>query len=228
MERPGHLNFQRRRFSPRRIAAISGALVLEAAALYAIATGLTFNGFRFIQPGLQVEVLRTRPPKIKPVPLPQLRLIKPPIEIVPPPEIQIQIPRPPPRIRVARMPRHPVLARPIQTAATPAPIPPAPPKPQGITAPVSIGRSHNCEEEYPAMAVRLNQQGTTTIRFMVNADGSVSNVHVAKSSGHEMLDDAAIRCASSWRYRPALQNGQAVAAPWMTDVRWKLNGFRSM
>jgi outer membrane biosynthesis protein TonB len=37
-----------------------------------------------------------------------------------------------------------------------------------------------------------------------------------------MLDDAAIRCATSWRYRPAFENGRPVPASWTTNVQWKL------
>jgi protein TonB len=227
MERPAHLTIPRRRVSLRHVAAISGALVLEAAALYVVVTALIFKDFQFFPQALQVEFL-TKPPEVRPVVLPQLKLINPPPPTVAPPEIQIQTPRPPPHIKVGKMPRHPVMPAPVVQIAGP-PAPPAPPRPRGFTAPVSIGVSHGCEKQYPATAVRLYQQGTTTVRFTVNTDGSVSNVYVAKSSGHEMLDDAAIRCAWSWRYRPAFENGRPVPAPWTTNVQWKLrNGSASM
>jgi protein TonB len=229
MERPAHLTVRKRRLSARNIAAISGALLLEAAAIYVVATSLRFSNFRFFTQGLQVEFLAT-PPKVRPVVLPQLKLIPPPIPIVEPPEVQIETPKPPPRIKVARMTRHAVVRAPVVQMAAP-PAPPAllaPARPRGITAPVSISASHNCEKQYPPTAVRLNQQGTTTVRFTVNTDGSVFNVYVARSSGHEMLDEAAIRCAFSWRYRPALQNGWPVRASWTTNVLWKLrNGLPS-
>jgi periplasmic protein TonB len=227
MERPAHLLTLGRKFSPRKIAAISGAFVVEAAAIYAVATGMTFSGLRVLPHIVQAEVIQPPPPKVQPVVVPPPQLVKPTVASVPPPEIQIQTPQPPPQITAAKMPPNPVVPPPVQTAAQPAP--PAPPKPQGITAPVSIGGSHSCENEYPAVAQRLNQEGTTTIEFTVNTDGSVSNVQVAGSSGHDSLDQAAIRCASSWRYKPALQNGQPVTAPWTTDVQWKLqNGSTSM
>jgi protein TonB len=229
MERPVNFIQRRRQFSPRMIAAISGAVVFEAAAIYVVATGLTFSGIRAIPHTLEAEVFRMPPPKVEPVVVPQVQLVKPSLATVPPPEIQIQTPQPPPQITVAKMPPHPVMPPPVQTAATPVPPPPAPPKPQGITAPVSIGRSHSCENEYPPSAQRLNQEGTTTLKFTVSTDGSVSDVHVVGSSGHDALDEAAIRCASSWRYKPALENGQPVSAPWTTDVQWKLqNGSTSM
>jgi periplasmic protein TonB len=224
MERPAHLIIRKPRFAPRRIAAISGALVLEAAAIYAVASALSFSGLPIFPHAVQVEFLKEPPPKEQPVVLPQLRLVEPPTPIVPPPEIQIRTPPPPRRITVAKVPRHLAMPAFVQIAGPPAP--PAPPKPRGITAPVSIGASHSCGNRYPFLAVRLNQQGTTTVRFTVNIDGSVSNVQLAKSSGHEMLDEAAIGCAYAWRYRPALEDGRPVAAPWTTNVQWKLrNGL---
>ena len=45
-------------------------------------------------------------------------------------------------------------------------------------------------------------------------DGSISNVHVAKSSGSERLDSAAVSCVSSkWRNTPAMQGDTPVASP---------------
>lgn len=228
MERPAHLTIRRSRFSPGRIGALSCALLLQAGALYTLAAGLSFSGVRLFPHTVLVEFFKTERPEPKPVAL-QVRLVKPPVPVVPPPEIQIQTPKPPPHVKVAKMRPHPVIvaAAPVQKAAPPAP-PPAPPKPRGITAPVSIGAAHNCEKQYPPLAVRLSQEGTTTVRFLVNTDGSVSNVQVARSSGHEMLDQAAIGCAGAWRYRPALQEGRPVAAPWTTAVQWKLKNRLSM
>lgn len=226
MERPAHLMIQTSpQFTPRKVAALSGALVLEAAAIFAVATGLTFTGVRLIPHTVEAEVIKSPPPKVEQI-VPPPQLVKPTVASVPPPEIQIQTQQPPPTITAAKMPPHPVVPPPVQTAAVPAP--PAPPKPQGISAPVSIGGSHSCENEYPPSSVRLNQEGTTSIKFTVNTDGSVSGVQVVGSSGHDALDEAAIRCASSWRYKPALQDGQPVAAPWTTNVQWKLqNGGSS-
>lgn len=245
MERPAHLLIQRPpQFSPRMIAAISGAVVLDAALIYFVATGLTINAIRALPHTIQVEVLKTpMPPKVQPIVVPPTQLARPTVATVPQPVIQIQTPQPQPQITVAKMSPHPVVQPPVPTApgppAPPAPAvaaappppppPPAPPKPQPITEPVSIGGSHSCMNDYPAVAQRLNQQGTTTVGFTVDTDGSVSNVHVVSSSGHDMLDDAAVRCASSWRYKPAHQNGEPVQAPWTTNVQWTLqNGSSPM
>ena len=216
MLRPAHLMIQRRRqFSPGQIAAISGAVMLEVAVIYCVATSLKF-GVGHVPPGpIQTKVLETPPPKVHPLVLPEPPLVRPPTVPVPEPEIPIQTPLPTP-ITADGLPTHPLAPAMGGTDV-------APPKLRGVTAPVSIGGAHICMRQYPAIAVRLNQEGTTTVRFTVNTDGSVSNVQVVSSSGHDALDQAAIRCASSWRYKPALDGGQAVAAPWTTNVSWKLH-----
>lgn len=225
MERPTHFIAQQRHVQSKLVA-LSGSLVIVAAAIFAVATGLTFTGGRLLPHTVNVEVLKTPPPKVQPIVQPPPELVKPTVAAVPPPEIQIETPPQQQTISAVKMPPHPVVQPPVQVAAVPAP--PAPPKPQGISAPVSIGGSHSCMNEYPPAAQRLNQEGTTSIKFTVNTDGSVSNVQVVGSSGHDMLDSAAIRCAQNWRYKPAVQDGQPVTAPWQTNVQWKLqNGGSS-
>src|SRR5438105_470668 len=99
MERPAHFIIQRRhQFSPRQIAAIAGAVMVEAAVIYVVATGLTFSGIRAIPHTVEAEVLKVVPPKVQPVVVPQTQLVKPAPAAVPPPEIQIQTPQPPPQI----------------------------------------------------------------------------------------------------------------------------------
>ena len=227
MQRPAQLSIDRRGFSQRRIVAISAALMLQAAAIYAVVTGLTISGFRFFPQSLDVQFFERPPPEPRPVVLPRLELVKPPPPTVVQPEIQIQTP-PKPHFTVAKMRLRPVMEAPVRLARILPPAAPALVRP-GITAPVSIGASHSCERAYPAIALRLDQQGTTVLGFTVNTDGSVSGVQVMKSSGHEMLDDAAIVCATAWRYRPAFENGRPVPARWTTNVQWKLqNGSRAM
>src|SRR5437868_5061734 len=72
MERPVHLIPRLPRFTPRTIAAISGAAVFDAAVIYFVATGLTFSGMRAIPHTIEAEVLKvTPPPTVEPVVVPQ-------------------------------------------------------------------------------------------------------------------------------------------------------------
>ena len=46
---------------------------------------------------------------------------------------------------------------------------------------------------YPDAARREGWEGTVWLRFRIAADGSVESVEVDRSSGHALLDDAAIK-----------------------------------
>lgn len=65
---------------------------------------------------------------------------------------------------------------------------------------------------YPATARRFGQQGTVWLRVRVLPDGSPAEVQLRQSSGFAWLDEAALSAVRHWRFVPATQEGQAVAA----------------
>jgi len=76
--------------------------------------------------------------------------------------------------------------------------------------------------EYPKEAVDQKLEGTSVIKFLVNKDGSVSNVQVLKSAG-ELLDKEAVRVISkSPKWSAGLQNGEAVPVSYTFPVVFKL------
>jgi protein TonB len=91
-----------------------------------------------------------------------------------------------------------------------------------ISSPASIGRAHTCMQNYPPISQRLGEEGVTLLAFTVTAEGGVADISVAKSSGSERLDSAAVACATTWRYKPAIQANLPVSVPWKTNVVWKL------
>jgi TonB family protein len=93
----------------------------------------------------------------------------------------------------------------------------------GITAPTSSGKPHVCLEDYPAASVRRGEEGTSVLGFTIAADGTPQDIHIVTSSGSHDLDAAAARCASTWRYRPAMRHGEPVAVHWKAEVRWVLH-----
>jgi protein TonB len=61
------------------------------------------------------------------------------------------------------------------------------------------------------------------LRLAINADGQVSDAEIVRSSGYDELDEAAaIWVKAHWRYLPALQNGQPVAATTTALVTFRL------
>jgi len=94
---------------------------------------------------------------------------------------------------------------------------------QRVSQPPSLPRPENCREDYPFFARVFGDEGTSELSFVVAADGTVSGIKVAKSSGSDRLDDAAKDCVAKWHYRPAIKDNQLVDAPMTVKVNWNLD-----
>ncbi len=197
-----------------RFVSIALVALLHVFAIYALASGLAQNLLSKLPQEFKAEVIPPKQEVVKPPPPPPPELQKPPPPFVPPPEISIQTEAAPNTITVQS-----------KVSTPPPPAPPAPPKPAGITAPVQIaGGGAVCQSSYyPPIAIRLNQSGTTVVNVHIGADGGVQGVDIANSSGHDSLDQAAVKCIQSrWRYKPAMQNGQPVATAKEYAIKWVL------
>lgn len=77
--------------------------------------------------------------------------------------------------------------------------------------------------EYPLGALTRNEDGRVVLNVTVMPTGYVSDASIATSSGSEQLDQASVRIAKGeWRFEPAMQNGQAVAATAEVEANWVL------
>lgn len=83
-------------------------------------------------------------------------------------------------------------------------------KPAGPTrGPDIVGGSRPM---YPKDALDQGLEGRVTLSVVITADGAVSSVAVAKSSGHPILDQAAARAVEgNWSFQPGLENGKPVS-----------------
>lgn len=61
---------------------------------------------------------------------------------------------------------------------------------------------------YPLLAEHMNVQGSVVLQAVINADGVVQNLRVL--SGPSILASAAQQAVREWKFKPVLQNGQAV------------------
>jgi protein TonB len=60
------------------------------------------------------------------------------------------------------------------------------------------------------------------LQVAVNAAGLAEQVSIQRSSGFEILDDAARSTVAHWRFTPARRGDQAVAATVFVPIRFKL------
>ncbi len=182
---------------------------------------------------LTVE-LRKPPPVIEPPkPLPMETRPKPPDRPKAKPEpVPREVP-PPEQPRTAPIltapPEAPLApAAAVAPAQKPAPQPPPEaPRPTAALAPVTAPRSdaaylNNPRPAYPLAARRRGDQGTVLIRVLVTAEGLAASVTLEKTSNHPALDEAALTAVKSWRFVPARQGGQAVEAPYVVPIVFKV------
>jgi periplasmic protein TonB len=80
----------------------------------------------------------------------------------------------------------------------------------------------NRPPEYPALARKRGWQGRVLLAVTVDSDGSVQGVRVQSGSGHELLDEAALRAVREWRFQPGNRGGEPVASQVEVPVQFKL------
>jgi len=100
-------------------------------------------------------------------------------------------------------------------AGTPTAAPPPPPPPPKRRDAIKVGGNvmesrliRKIEPTYPELAKRARVQGRVILVVNVDEEGNVSDIKV--SSGHPLLNDAAINAVKQWKYSPTLLNGEPV------------------
>jgi TonB family protein len=93
-----------------------------------------------------------------------------------------------------------------------AELPPTPPRVLSRTPP-----------RYPPLAMARRHQGQVLLQVEIGQDGRPGEVRVARSSGYQELDQAAVAAARQWRFRPASRNGRPVATRARVPVNFVLD-----
>src|SRR3954471_6943052 len=76
--------------------------------------------------------------------------------------------------------------------------------------------SKTCKADYPKASLMNEEQGTTSMSFLVNPDGSVADSKLEKSSGFKGLDKAALKGISGCKFKAGSKDG--APAPTWTKV----------
>ena len=164
-------------------------------------------------------------PKPDPKPAPPRPFIKP---LTPPPVLVAKrtLPTAAPVVEALRSDPAPepvpeVLPPPAPVVEAPKPAPPPPPSQP--SPPQTADYLANPKPPYPSLSRRLSEEGTVRLNILVNPDGSVARLELAKSSGHPRLDRSAmVTVQSSWKFEPARQAGKPVAAWVIVPIQFTL------
>ncbi|MBI5660270.1 MAG: TonB family protein [Nitrosomonadales bacterium] len=171
-----------------------------------------------IAPATVPEVIPAPPPP-KPKPAPPIRKVMPepgpaPVEpMAKPVEIPVEQPSAPSPV-IAETPP-PVVAAPVETPRA-LPIPDVGPD-------YKASYLNNPRPPYPFAARRMGLQGKVILNVEVLAEGLCGQISVHQSSGHEMLDNAALQTVKTWKFAPARQAGHAVTKWFKIPIQFALN-----
>jgi len=78
---------------------------------------------------------------------------------------------------------------------------------------------------YPRHAREMGWEGTVVLRMEIRADGTVAEVKVQRTSGHRVLDQAAVATAQGWKFAPETDGGFTMPAVVDVPVRFDLENY---
>lgn len=204
-----------------RTYAIIIVALLHALLAYAFVSGLAYKFVKGLNPDMKTFDVKEEPPPPpeEPPPPPPDQPSSPPITAVP-----AVIPMPSPMPVPPTPPALP--APPTFRPEPPAPVPPAPP-PRRVVPPQRARANLNSyfsTDDYPAGALRNNEQGTTGFSLTIGTSGRVDACSVTSSSGSSALDQATCRILRSRaRYTPARdEDGNPTTGHDSGRVTWRL------
>ena len=76
--------------------------------------------------------------------------------------------------------------------------------------------------EYPIAARKLGEEGTVGLLLRIDENGVVQSVVIEKSSGHQKLDEAAVKSAKAAHFHPATHEGKAAASEKHLRLKFQL------
>ena len=81
----------------------------------------------------------------------------------------------------------------------------------------------NPKPNYPSIATSRGWEGTVYLLVKVSIDGESEQVSVQRSSGYEVLDEAAIEAVEKWKFLPAKRGNTPVSSSVIVPINFILN-----
>ncbi|MBN3043147.1 energy transducer TonB [Pectobacterium brasiliense] len=158
-----------------------------------------------------------------------------------PPPVKKEVHQPPVKPVVKPQPVRPKTTAERQPAARPAPES-SPATPEATPGPLMTASKGNLmqnspgaqpkqvasvgcvvpQPDYPRRAKRLQQEGNVLVRLVISPEGRLIRHDIARSSGYDALDQAAIEAVAQARCTPYRENGQAITVMTIQPVNFRL------
>ena len=200
----------------RNTLVVAGVLLIHGAGLWLFQSGLLEKITEVVVPvqliSSSIDVNRA---PLKPLatplpnpPTPPVKATKPsPSPLTPQPQPSALQPSP---NQTDTKPNAPQTTTPATASATIAAVSPAAtsPAPAKVELPTHVAAYlQNPKPDYPALSVRRGEQGQVVLNVLIGIDGKAQKAEIAKTSGFERLDAAALATVLRWRYVPGKRGG---------------------
>lgn len=84
--------------------------------------------------------------------------------------------------------------------------------------------SHSRPPLYPVQARHFGQQGRVLVRTLVDVQGRPAQVEIKESSGHPLLDQAALDAVRLWSFTPGTRNATPEAMWTVVPISFSMEG----
>jgi protein TonB len=197
--------------SGKRLIGFALVVVFHVVLIYALVNGLARKIVEVIKPPLQAKLIEDMkaPPPDKPPPPPPPKLATPPPPFIPPPEVVIQVPVAAQAAAISAT----TDVKPATEVVRPA---------VARTAAVIDPGTACAKPEFPPAALRAQQEGVVTLKFLIEVDGRVLESKIERSSGYRILDEAARRALGRCKFRPATAGGQPEQSWARIEYEWRI------
>jgi periplasmic protein TonB len=169
----------------------------HVAFIFALKSGFAVKLIEKVFDPIPAEIITERKEEPPPPPPPEVTMELPPVQ-VPPILVDIALPPPPPTA--------------IQAPVTTDVVPPAPPPPQVtrsvVVTKASVTYRPDTIDYYPSASISAEEQGRVRVRLCVAGNGRVTSAEIAETSGFKRLDDAGVRMAKLYRFKPGTTDGK--------------------
>jgi D-alanyl-D-alanine endopeptidase (penicillin-binding protein 7) len=93
----------------------------------------------------------------------------------------------------------------------------------GLSRPARLDFTSCRNPQYPEADAAASHEGTVTVSFLIDADGTVADSRLQRTSGFSGLDRAAQSGLNRCRFTPALKHGQPVRGWATVQYIWTLD-----
>lgn len=217
------MNFSHEKQPGKNFTGIAIVIVLHVLVAWGIVNGLGKRMITKMAEAVEtkiIEEVKPPPPPETPPPPPPPEMKAPPPPFIPPVEVQVQQPPPQQNVIANATTTKPATTE-LQRPAPPAPPAQAPAK--GPSRTEAVADFSTCAKpEYPRSSQRNEEQGVSTISFLIGVDGRVMDSKLTKSSGFRDLDKAAQTALGKCRFKPAMIDGKPEQAWTAVQYVWTL------